>query len=98
MAADSDSDESYVRFVEQHTDSLLVTAYLLTRDRYEAEDLVQDTFVGLYPKWTKVAAATSSAAYVRRALVNRFLNDQRRQRSAPPAGEGPDTRTTSARW
>jgi RNA polymerase sigma-70 factor (sigma-E family) len=68
----------FTQFVEDHTDSLLGTAYLLTRDRQAAEELVQDTLVALYPQWSKVSAAQSSIAYVRRSLINRYLNQQRR--------------------
>jgi RNA polymerase sigma-70 factor (sigma-E family) len=86
----------FARFVEDGTSSLLGTAYLLTRDRQAAEELVQDTLVALYPQWPKVAAAQSPIAYVRRAVINRYLNQQRRalmaerisellpERQAPP--------------
>ena len=74
------ADTHFAEFVEQHTDSLLTTAYLLTRDRSAAEELVQDALVALYPQWRKVQAADSAPAYVRRSVVNRFLNQQRRRR------------------
>jgi RNA polymerase sigma-70 factor (sigma-E family) len=68
----------FAQFVEDCTDSLLGTAYLLTRDRQAAEELVQDTLVALYPQWSKVVQAQSPIAYVRRSLINRYLNQQRR--------------------
>jgi RNA polymerase sigma-70 factor (sigma-E family) len=68
----------FSQFVEDCTDSLLGTAYLLTRDRPAAEELVQDTLVALYPQWSKVVQAQSPVAYVRRSLINRYLNQQRR--------------------
>jgi RNA polymerase sigma-70 factor (sigma-E family) len=67
----------FAEFVEDCTASLLGTAYLLTRDRQAAEELVQDTLVALYPRWSKVAEAQSPIAYVRRSLINRYLNQQR---------------------
>lgn len=67
----------FSQFVEDRTDSLLGTAYLLTRDRQAAEELVQDTLVALYPRWSRVAQAQSPIAYVRRSLINRYLNQQR---------------------
>jgi RNA polymerase sigma-70 factor (sigma-E family) len=76
------ADAHFAEFVEQHTDSLLTTGYLLTRDRSAAEELVQDVLVALYPQWRKVQAADSGLAYVRRSLVNRFLNQRRRGRGA----------------
>jgi RNA polymerase sigma-70 factor (sigma-E family) len=78
------ADTHFAEFVEQHTDSLLTTAYLLTRDRMAAEELVQDALVALYPQWHKVQAADSALAYVRRSVVNRFLNQQRRRPGIEP--------------
>jgi RNA polymerase sigma-70 factor (sigma-E family) len=57
---------------------LLRTAYLLTGNAQHAEELVQDTFVRLYPKWDRVAAADVPLAYVRRSLTNGYINYQRR--------------------
>lgn len=89
--------DQFAQFVADGTHSLLGTAYLLTRDRQAAEELVQDTLVALYPQWSKVAAAQSPIAYVRRSLINRFLNQQRRaaivERTAellPERQAGPD--------
>jgi RNA polymerase sigma-70 factor (sigma-E family) len=91
------ADAHFAEFVEQHTDSLLTTAYLLTRDRSAAEELLQDVLVALYPQWQKVLRADSAPAYVRRSLVNRYLNQRRRRSgselslaSTPELGERPD--------
>ena len=84
------ADSHFAEFVEQHTDALLTTSYLLTRDRTAAEELLQDVLVALYPQWQKVLAADSAVAYVRRSLVNRFLN-QRRRGAELPLAELPET-------
>lgn len=73
-----DTDERFTVFVQAHTVALLKTGYLLTRDSAEAEELVQDTLVWLYPRWSQVEAATHQLAYVRKATVNRFLAGRRR--------------------
>lgn len=65
-------------FVREHTPALLRTAYLLTGDRLAAEELVQDTLVRLFPKWHRVEQAEIPLAYVRRAIANAFVNQQRR--------------------
>jgi RNA polymerase sigma-70 factor (sigma-E family) len=85
------ADAHFVEFMEQHTDSLLTTAYLLTRDRTAAEELLQDALVALYPQWQKVLTADSGVAYVRRSLVNRFLNQRRRSGTELPLAELPET-------
>jgi RNA polymerase sigma-70 factor (sigma-E family) len=75
------SDERFAAFVRAETDALLKTAYLLTRNGADAEELVQDTMVWLYPRWAQVEAAEHQLAYVRKAVVNRFLAGRRRMSS-----------------
>ena len=75
------SDERFASFVRTQTDALLKTAYLLTRNGPDAEELVQDTLVWLYPRWAQVEAAEHQLAYVRKAVVNRFLAGRRRMSS-----------------
>jgi RNA polymerase sigma-70 factor (sigma-E family) len=72
------ADEHFATFVRQHTDALLKTAYLLTRNGPDAEELVQDTLVWLYPRWAQVQAAEYPLAYVRKSSVNRFLAGKRK--------------------
>jgi RNA polymerase sigma-70 factor (sigma-E family) len=74
-------DERFAVFVRTQSDSLLKTAYLLTRNGPEAEELVQDSLVWLYPRWAQVEAAEHQLAYVRKAVVNRFLAGKRRMSS-----------------
>ncbi len=69
----------FTSFVRQHSTALLRSAYLLTGNRIEAEELVQDTLVRLYPNWGRVLAADVPLAYVRRSLTNNFLNGRRRR-------------------
>jgi RNA polymerase sigma-70 factor (sigma-E family) len=72
------AEAGFADFVRDHTAALLRTAYLLTGNGPAAEELVQDTLVRLYPKWDRVQAADAPLAYVRRALANGFINEQRR--------------------
>ena len=69
--------DAFTSFVREHTSALLGTAYLLTGDAVAAEELVQRTLVHLYPKWEKVAAAEAPLAYVRRSVINGFVNEKR---------------------
>lgn len=68
----------FAGFVRAHTPALLRTAYLLTGNVQQAEELVQDTLVRLYPKWERVAGAAAPLAYVRRSLTNGYINQRRR--------------------
>jgi RNA polymerase sigma factor (sigma-70 family) len=54
-------------------------AWLLTRDRDDAEDLVQLVLTRTYAAWPRVRA-TDAHAYVRRAVVNAYLDGYRRRR------------------
>lgn len=72
------AETGFASFVREHTPALLRTAYLLTGSANAAEELVQDTLVRLYPKWHLVEEAELPLAYVRRALANAFVNQQRR--------------------
>jgi RNA polymerase sigma-70 factor (sigma-E family) len=53
-------------------------AYLVTRDRYAAEDLVQDALCKVYPRWDKLVAKGDPDAYIRRAIVNAHISEWRR--------------------
>jgi RNA polymerase sigma-70 factor (sigma-E family) len=68
----------FAGFVREYTPALLRTAYLLTGSAHAAEELVQDTFARLYPKWQRVEDADAPLAYVRRSLTNGYINYQRR--------------------
>src|SRR5262245_39551208 len=69
----------YAAFVRAHSRSLFGTAYLLTGTRDAAEDLVQETFAALYPRWSRIAVMDQPLAYVRRSLTNRFISGTRRR-------------------
>jgi RNA polymerase sigma-70 factor (sigma-E family) len=72
------SEASFSGFVHRYAPSLFTTAYLLTGDVGQAEELLQDTLVRLYSNWQRVAAAASPVAYVRRSVVNSFISGRRR--------------------
>jgi RNA polymerase sigma-70 factor (sigma-E family) len=60
----------FERFVTDSTGRLLRSAYLMTSDLAEAEDLVQETLLRVARRWPKVRAMQHPAAYARRILVN----------------------------
>jgi len=78
MAEVTDLTE-FTAFVRAHSTALLRSAFLLTGELAAAEDLVQDTFLRLLPRWAKVVAADVPLAYVRRSMTNNFLNGRRRR-------------------
>jgi RNA polymerase sigma-70 factor (sigma-E family) len=68
---------TYEEYVAARWTPLYRTAYLLTANHADAEDLVQTTLVKTYLSWPKVAGASSPDGYVRRILTNAFLSGRR---------------------
>jgi RNA polymerase sigma-70 factor (sigma-E family) len=67
------------RFVAQHGDGLVRTAYLIVFDLAEAEDLVQETLFKVARRWPKVRRMDHPLAYARRILVNLALDGSARR-------------------
>ena len=66
-----DSDEvAFTAFVQGRWSALYRTAYLLTGERGEAEDLVQTALASTYVAWPRIRDRGAIEAYVRRAMVN----------------------------
>jgi RNA polymerase sigma-70 factor (sigma-E family) len=71
----------FEEFVRTETAGLLRSAYLLTGNAASAEDVVQETLTRLYPRWSKVQNASYPLAYVRRSVINTYLNSVRSKSS-----------------
>ena len=67
----------FARYYAARYRALRRTAYLLSGDWHEAEDLTQAAFVRLYLAWRRVRA-DGAHAYARRVLLNEFLGRRRR--------------------
>jgi RNA polymerase sigma-70 factor (sigma-E family) len=67
------------RFVAEHTDSLLRTAYLIVWDLPDAEDLVQEALLKVAKRWPRVSRMERPVAYARRILVNLALDGAARR-------------------
>jgi RNA polymerase sigma-70 factor (sigma-E family) len=68
--------QSFDEFVHQHQQALVRYATLLSGGQAEAEDLVQEVLIRVYPRWETLDG--SRYAYVRRAVTNEFLSWRRR--------------------
>jgi RNA polymerase sigma-70 factor (sigma-E family) len=62
-------------FLAGNLEQLLRTAYVITWDVGEAEDLVQDCLLKVARRWPRVRRMAQPRAYVRRILVNLALDD-----------------------
>ena len=65
-----DRDTDFTAYLEARQARLLRTAYLLTGDQHQAEDLLQTSLAKLYLAWDRVRDRDSVDAYVRRIMVN----------------------------
>jgi RNA polymerase sigma-70 factor (sigma-E family) len=90
------AQKQFDEFVDEVTDDLIRTGYLLTWDLAETEDLVQETLFRLSRHWTRVRGMDYPIAYARRVLVNLVIDGKvrrgRRNEELRPVGdnfEGP---------
>src|ERR1700728_421131 len=60
----------FERFVGETAEPLLRSAYLITWDFAEAEDLVQECLFKVARRWPRVRGMDQPRAYARRILVN----------------------------
>ena len=65
---------------ERHAGAAVGLGYLLTGDRYLAEDLAQEAFVRLAGRFRHLRDAGAFEAYLRRTMVNLFTSQLRRRR------------------
>jgi RNA polymerase sigma-70 factor (sigma-E family) len=67
-------------FVASRHRSLQRSAYLLTGDAGQAEDLLQATLLKVAPRWDRVVANGDPEAYVRTVLYREHVSSWRRHR------------------
>jgi RNA polymerase sigma-70 factor (sigma-E family) len=85
-------DRGFREYVTTRSASLLRTAYLLTGNRADAEDLVQAALAKTYRAWHRIEDTRALDGYVRKAMVNTHISWWRRRRRLDeyPTDEIPD--------
>ncbi len=73
----------FQRLVEPHMNSLFQVAWRLTGSSDEAEDLVQDLLVRLYPKTGQMQEVQLLGPWLKKALYRQFLDMQRKKVRRP---------------
>jgi len=86
---------AFDEYVVARSAALLRTAYLLTGNRADAEDLLQTTLAKTYLAWDRIRDREAVDAYVRRTMVNTQTSFWRRRRpealyDVPPERPGRD--------
>ncbi|WP_127504641.1 SigE family RNA polymerase sigma factor [Actinoplanes solisilvae] len=70
----------FEEFAAARLPSLLRYAVLLSGDREEARDIVQEVLTRALVKWDRIGQVTDPFGYVRRMVTNEFLSLRRRRR------------------
>jgi RNA polymerase sigma-70 factor (sigma-E family) len=89
-----------VRLYDAHYAELVRVAILLVRDRETAEDVVQDAFVQMCRRWSRLEDKGNAVGYLRTSVLNGARSALRRRgvarrQPAPEAGQAPGADETA---
>jgi len=88
---DAEAREDFRSYVAARSPALMRTAYALTGNRADAEDLLQTALAKTYLSWTKVREQEALDGYVRRVMVNTRTSWWRKRKvDEHPTGELPE--------
>lgn len=79
----TDRYETFYAEMQPHVDSLYAMAVRMTRDRAEAEDLVQETMLKAFRYIDRYQVGTNARAWLSRILTNTFYNRHRAKKARP---------------
>ncbi|MEV4833170.1 SigE family RNA polymerase sigma factor [Nonomuraea sp. NPDC049486] len=86
-----DRNDSFREFVAAHQQALMRTAYLLTGDAHQAEDLLQSALLKVFGRWFRLSRVEYPEAYARKVLLNQYISWRRRRvRAELPTADPPD--------
>ncbi|GGV49420.1 SigE family RNA polymerase sigma factor [Streptomyces griseoflavus] len=88
----SPSEAEFTAYVQERRASLYATAYHLTGDRFEAEDLLQSALFSTYRAWDRISDKAAVGGYLRRTMTNLHISAWRRRKlNEYPTEELPET-------
>ncbi|MEU2504478.1 SigE family RNA polymerase sigma factor [Streptomyces sp. NPDC007863] len=88
----SGSEAEFTAYVQERRASLYATAYHLTGDRFEAEDLLQSALFSTYRAWDRISDKAAVGGYLRRTMTNLHISAWRRRKvNEYPTEELPET-------
>lgn len=86
------SEAEFTAYVQERRSSLYATAYHLTGDRFEAEDLLQSALFSTYRAWDRISDKAAVGGYLRRTMTNLHISAWRRRKlNEYPTEELPET-------
>ncbi|MFJ9415858.1 SigE family RNA polymerase sigma factor [Streptomyces sp. NPDC101227] len=88
----AEAEAAFTAYVQERRASLYATAYHLTGDRYEAEDLLQSALFSTYRAWDRISDKAALGGYLRRTMTNLHISAWRRRKlNEYPTEELPET-------
>ncbi|MCT2594454.1 SigE family RNA polymerase sigma factor [Streptomyces sp. N2-109] len=89
---DDAAEAEFTAYVRDRRASLYATAYHLTGDRFEAEDLLQSALFSTYRAWHRITDKAAVGGYLRRTMTNLHISAWRRRKlNEYPTEELPET-------
>ncbi|MFF8607414.1 SigE family RNA polymerase sigma factor [Streptomyces sp. NPDC015346] len=86
------AEAAFTAYVQERRASLYATAYHLTGDRFEAEDLLQSALFSTYRAWDRISDKAAVGGYLRRTMTNLHISAWRRRKlNEYPTEELPET-------
>lgn len=73
----------YRELIERHLDSLWSTALRFTKNREDAEDLVQETCLKAFENLDSLRSEGKAKAWLFKILTNTFINKYRKEKTMP---------------
>src|SRR5689334_19198765 len=67
-------DDDFTAYVRERRSALFATAYHLTGDRNEAEDLLQSALMSTYQAWGRIQDKAALGGYLRRTMTNLHIS------------------------
>ncbi|WP_049578518.1 SigE family RNA polymerase sigma factor [Streptomyces sp. SBT349] len=77
---DGGTEAEFTAYVRERRASLYATAYHLTGDRFEAEDLLQSALLSTYRAWDRISDKAAVGGYLRRTMTNLHISAWRRRK------------------
>uniref|UniRef100_A0AAU2JSN6 SigE family RNA polymerase sigma factor n=1 Tax=Streptomyces sp. NBC_00049 TaxID=2903617 RepID=A0AAU2JSN6_9ACTN len=88
----STSEAEFTAYVQERRAALYATAFHLTGDRHEAEDLLQSALFSTYRAWDRISDKAAVGGYLRRTMTNLHISAWRRRKlNEYPTEELPET-------
>lgn len=75
--------KDFARQIEDHLDGLYSVALRTTRNRADAEDLVQETLLKAYRSFERFEEGTNLRAWLHRIMVNTYINSYNKKKRRP---------------